>query len=471
MKRAALALALIVSLLISLVPVVNAPSSPSSTPSVPPAMEWDASYGGNAGLSASQVIQTSDGGYAIAGRQGVHTIPPSVWLVKTDATGKMEWNQTFDHCFNAAGLVQTSDGGYVMAGNIFTTEEGLYGVTFPQGIRLVKTDLNGDVQWSQTYKYWSGGASSMAQTNNGGYIIAGSVDKSGFLIKTDSSGKIQLKKTYGEPNTDNSFSSVIQTKDGGYAAAGTTNFNDTNAFWLVKTDGNGNVMWSQTYGSGDNQASSVVQTVDGGYVLAGNTFTYGAGASDAWLVKTDSHGNIAWNQTYGGAGLVTLQGPGDYVVGSNGTGYDFAYSLIQTSDGGLAFAGKTLMPNNYALAWLVKTDSSGNVEWNQTYPNRQMGGGGWSANCLIETSDGGFALAGSWDFTGSANYYYLVKTEPALPPPTPTPTPSSPPSTGILSGENLALFASLAVAAVLIAVVAVAVFRRRKKQTLPASST
>jgi hypothetical protein len=147
--------------------------------------------------------------------------------------------------------------------------------------------------------------------------------------------------------------------------------------------------------------------------------------------------------------------------------------VIQTSDGGLAFAGKTLMSNNYALAWLVKRDAAGNAAWNQTYPNKQMGGRGWSANCLIETSDGGFALVGRWDFTDSVNYYYLVKTESALPPPTPSPTPtsSSSPLTGLFSGSNLILFASLAVAAVLIDLVAVAVFRLRKKQTLPTSST
>jgi hypothetical protein len=107
------------------------------------------------------------------------------------------------------------------------------------------------------------------------------------------------------------------------------------------------------------------------------------------------------------------------------------------------------------------------MEWDAHY----RGGGGTSASRLIQTSDGGFALAGLWDYSDSVNYYYLAKTEPALPLPTPTPTPSSPPSTGILSGENLALFASSALATILIVLVAVAVFRRKKKQTLPTSFT
>lgn len=435
--------ALLLIALILLLPIVNVGLASSA----PPAMEWDAYYGGNAGLSASQVIQTSDGGYAIAGRQGVHAIPPSVWLVKADATGKMEWNQTYEYLLNVAGLVQTSDGGYMMAGDSYTTQEGYQGITYPQGIMLVKIDAHGGVQWKKTLTGTKDGSSYMIQTSDRGYIIGGSIDKSGFLIKTDASGRVEWNRTYGEPDKNNSFSSVIQTMDGGYAAAGTAEFNDTSAFWLVKTDGNGNALWSKTYGSGDNQANSAVQTTDGGYVLAGNTRSYGEGASDAWLVKTDSHGIMLWNRTYGGAGLVTLRsGAGDVLVSSDGAGYDFAYSLIQTSDGGLAFAGKTLMPNNYALAWLVKMDAAGNVEWNQTYPNRQMGGGGWSANCLIETSDGGFALAGSWDFTDSINYYYLVKTEPALPPPTPTPTNSSSASSNFIKVIVIVMAALVVVA-------------------------
>lgn len=484
MKRTASALTLILALLISLVPVVNAPSSSSSTPSVPPAMEWDTFYGAKSGLTVNQrarvqLIQTSDGGYAIAGNVVVHSylwgaLPPYVWLVKADATGKMEWeqsydylygaawNQSYDHLYNAAGLVQTSDGGYVIAGNSYTKGTGTN--IRSEGIKLLKTDLNGSVQWSRTYKVpdveYYDGATSMVQTNDGGYAIAGNTGNISFLIKTDSYGKFQLKRTYGEPDKDNSFSSVIQTGDGGYALAGTTKFNGSDASWLVKTDRDGNIMWNQTYPSKlgtndttfDNYATSVIQTDDGGYALAANQRIYWARNeySEVWLVKTDSLGDMVWNQTFN-----------DYV---------YVYSIIQTSDGGLAFAGNAQRYWSWQ-AWIVKLDASGNAEWNQTYPNRSGGGDGWTAYRLIETSDGGFALAGSWKHTSSVNYYFLVKTEPALPPPTPTPTPSSPPSTGFLSGENLALFASLAVAAVLIALVAVAVFRRRKKQTLPASST
>jgi hypothetical protein len=411
MKRKVLALIVIVSFLISLVPVVAAPSFSSSTPSVPPAMEWDARYGSISGLSASQAIQTSDGGYAIAGNVVVHSYiksqPPYVWFVKADATGKMEWNQSYEDLYDIVGLVQTRDGGYVTAGNCYTMD--LEWNIHPEGIRLFKTDSNGKVQWSQTYTSWSGSASSMVQTNDGGYAIAGKTGNSGFLIKTDASGRTQWNETYREPDKDNSFSSVIQTGDGGYAAAGTTNFNGSDASWLVKTGAGGNVVWNQTYKSKlgtndttfDNYANSVIQTDDGGYALAANQRIFRARgeSSEVWLVKTDSLGDMVWNQTFG-----------DY--------HSVSDSLIQTSDGGLAFAGNT--PES---AWIVKLDATGNEEWNQTYPKTHYGI--VSACCLIETSDGAFALAGSWDFSSSDNYYFLVKTEPTLPPPTPAPTPPS----------------------------------------------
>lgn len=105
-------------------------------------------------------------------------------------------------------------------------------------------------------------------------------------------------------------------------------------------------------------------------------------------------------------------------------------SEIVTSDGGLAFAGSTSIEvgtngahviSSGMIAWLVKLDSFGNTHWNQTYSNYEEGGRGtWDVNSRVETSEGGFALAGSWDFSDSVAYYYLVKTEQALPTPTPS---------------------------------------------------
>jgi len=98
--------------------------------------------------------------------------------------------------------------------------------------------------------------------------------------------------------------------------------------------------WSKTYGGPDaDGAISLVLTSDGGYALAGMTESFGAGGDDFWLVKTDSYGNIKWNQTYGG------------------TNRDYGFCLVQTSDGGYAFAGSTSsLGAGNSDVWLVKTD-------------------------------------------------------------------------------------------------------------------
>jgi len=111
-------------------------------------------------------------------------------------------------------------------------------------------------------------------------------------------------------------------------------------FWLVKTNNSGNMEWNQTYGGSDYDfAHSLVETSDGGFAIVGYTGSFGAGNANFWLVKTDGCGNMEWNQTYGIAD------------------YNRAYSLVQTSDGGLALAGSS--GSGFSDFWLIKTDKSG----------------------------------------------------------------------------------------------------------------
>jgi len=169
----------------------------------------------------------------------------------------------------------------------------------------------------------------------------------------------------------------------------------------------GDMQWQQTYGGSDfDGINSVIQTADGGFALAGYTYSYGAGGMDVWLVRTDARGVPQWQQTYGGSH------------------YDYANAVIKTADGGFALAGCTesFGPGKYYYynAWLVKTDADGNVEWQQTY-----GGSDWDgANSVIETADGGFALAGITASYGAGGYdAWLVKT---IPPETTPPELSAP---------------------------------------------
>jgi hypothetical protein len=296
-------------------------------------------------------------------------------------------------------------------------------------------------EWQKTY----GGvgfdmAWSVIQTADGGYAFAGEsqVNASGinyaWLVKTDAYGNALWNKTYG-----GTFRSVIQTVDGGYAIAGMF----ANDFLLVKTDASGNGQWSRHYdpfkppedinmSDAQHYAWDLVQTADGGYALTGLTETRTSGSNyDAWLVKTDADGNEQWDKTFGDGGerldyahVVVQTADGGYAIGGGTTSFgaggqdawivktdaagtmlwnktyggattDELNSMIQTNDGGFALA---------ASYGLVKTDSYGNEQWNKTY------GGGF--NSLVQTVDGGYALAGGIDSSGAGvNDFWFVKTD------------------------------------------------------------
>lgn len=321
---------------------------------------WSQTYGGADDDSVESVIQTSDGGYALAGRtksfgEGSYEF----WLIKTDSLGNAEWNKTYGGG-SAVSVVQTSDGGYAIAGSM-----------------LVKTDSEGNMQWNRSH---GDSITSMIQTSDGGYALAGytnfiPVFSADFLlIKTDALGYTQWNKSYSRGAYDQA-QSVIQTSDGGYAITGWTRPGlGEGDFLLIKTDPSGELEWSKTYGSQDkDEGHVVVQTSDGGYVLAGLMWNRSGG--DAGIVKTDSAGNLEWKRNYGEG---------------------IARAMALTSDGGYIIACSSL----------VKIDSEDNKEWNQPYGN---------ANSVIQTRDGGYALAGTStviiDDVPADSYAWLIKTD------------------------------------------------------------
>jgi uncharacterized delta-60 repeat protein len=265
-------------------------------------LQWAKTYGGTDDDKAYSVQQTSDGGYIVAGWTrsfGAYDI----FLIKTDANGNIIWAKTYGETYwgEAYSVQQTSDGGYIVAGSTtsFTGWDDIF---------LIKTDANGNVIWAKTY----GGTGddwvySVQQTSDGGYIVAGWTDSFGtggydfILIKTDANGNIIWAKTYGGTNWDFAYS-VQQTSDGGYIVAGYTNSFGAGSYdiFLIKTDANGNIQWAKTYGgTDDDKAYSVQQTSDGGYIVAGYK-SYFFAADNIFLIKTDANGNIVWTKTYWG---------------------------------------------------------------------------------------------------------------------------------------------------------------------------
>jgi hypothetical protein len=340
---------------------------------------WSETYGGAYNDQAQSIVQTTDEGYAIAGYTYSFGYPSifRAWLVKTDSYGNVEWNRTYSGGSGEAirSILQTSDGGFIMAGETWS-----YGAS-NNNFWLLKTDFAGNPQWNRTYGGIGGeSAFSVVQTSDGGYALAGYTDSFGagngdyWLVKTDANGYHQWNKTYGTSGYEWGYS-LIRTSDGGYALSGQritgTGWYDS---WLIKIDSAGNHQWNKTYGGSDyDKTSSLVQTSDGGYALGGYTGWYDTTYEDFWLVKTDASGNVQWSKTYGGMYN------------------DAASAMIQTSEGGYALTGYTQYPSaGYTDFWLVKTDPSGNMQWNKTYG----GAGPEMANSIMQTLDGAYVIAG-----------------------------------------------------------------------------
>ena len=253
-------------------------------------VSWTRTFGGSGGEAGFSVQQTADGGYVITGVTS--DAGGDVCLVKADASGKQQWYKTFGGIGWEAGysVQQTADGGYVIAGG--TNSYGVYG-----DVRLIKTDPNGDTIWTRIFgdsatEYCYSGQ----QTVDGGYVMAGARIRAGttdvYLVKTDASGNSMWKKTFGGPAEDWGRS-VRQTADGGYIVAGRTESYGAGQsdVYLVKTNSSGDTTWTRTFGGPNYDAGqSVLQTADGGYVIIGGTSSYGAGAGDVYLIKTDASG-------------------------------------------------------------------------------------------------------------------------------------------------------------------------------------
>ena len=370
----------------------------------PHGLEWSQTFdGSNWDDDAYSVQQTADGGYILAGYTNPYEAgdKDGVWLIKTDAAGVGQWDQTFGGAeFDVAYSVrQTADGGYILAGCT-----GFYEHEDIIDAWLIKTDATGVEQWDQTF----GGSGrdvikSVQQTTDGGYILAGYTESygagnnDGWLIKTDAVGVEQWSKTFGGSSYDKAWS-VQQTTDGGYILAGYTESygagNDD--AWLIKTNAEGIEQWSQTFGgSGRDVIKSVQQTTDGGYILAGTIYLGEISNEDAWLIKTNATGIEQWSQTFGGSN------------------WDWINSVQQTTDGGYILAGGTDSYGNETGredAWLIKTDVAGTKQWSQTFGNFESDENS-EFRSVQQTTDGSYILAGYTDqsYETSGSDAWLIK--------------------------------------------------------------
>ena len=317
-------------------------------------------------------------------------------FMSLSATAQIMFQKTYENDSSSEGyfVKQTQDGGYIITGNTSSRGAG------SADVYLIRINSNGDTLWTKTYggtNYDDG--EDVEQTSDGGYIIIGGTESFGFatskvyLIKTNSTGDTLWTRTYGGSGSDWGYSGQ-QTSDGGYIISGYTysyGAGGSDAY-LIKTNSSGDTLWTKTYGaSGGDWGDKVKQTTDGGYIIAGYTTDFGAGNENVYLIKTNSSGDTLWTKTFGGT-----------------TGDDAGYDIQLTSDGGYIIAGTSA---SFGAGgndmYLIKTNSLGDTLWTKTYG----GTGDDYANSVQQTSDGGYIFTGSTgSFGAGSSDVYLIKT-------------------------------------------------------------
>lgn len=254
-----------------------------------------------------------------------------------------------------------------------------------------------ELEWTRIF--FEGDADSILETGDGGYLIVGSrlsdLGSDVYLLKTDAAGRERWSRAYGSAGTSYSGRLVQATSDGGYVVAGAvtshSGIQDSDVY-LLRTDADGDEIWSRTFGGGsEDWAASVCEASDGGFLLVGATSSFGAGDYDVYLVKTDGEGNEVWFKTFGGSRQ------------------DRAYSIQETADGGYVFTGEA---NSFgagmADVYLVKTDAAGNEIWSRTFGGAEIDGGDF----VQQTRDGGYIVTGSrFSLCADDRCVYLLKAD------------------------------------------------------------
>lgn len=363
-------------------------------------IKFTRSYGGAGYDEGYSIIQTYDKGYIIAGSTSSYGYGMTdAYLLKIDSVGDEQWYKFFGgmNIDKAYSVKETPDSGLVMAG--YTNSMGLGGYD----VYVIRTDRFGDTLWTRTY----GGADwdfaySIDLTGDGGYIVAGGTYSSGtgngdvYLLKIDSAGDTVWTKTHGGPNDDEARS-VVATSDGGYVLTGSTkSFGDINGdIYIIKTTSIGDTMWTKKYGgTSEEVAGEIKQASNGEYIVVGGTQSYGVGGLDCYIMRTDLNGDTLWTRTYGSPNYnfasSVIENQTNKIVFSNTTedsggglrdynlfiadnaGYfiynttfgaadnEEVFSISECSDNGYIMCGYTNGFNaEFNDVYIVKTDSAG----------------------------------------------------------------------------------------------------------------
>lgn len=338
-------------------------------------LEWQKTYGGSGDDKGRAIIQTNDGGYAITGpskssdgdgsnNEGQH----DHWILKLDTQGAIQWEKSYgfgghDH---SQSIMQTDDGGYFIGGYLDVSASGGLGNetvaknTTKHGVGEFwgqKLDANGDLQWR---RYFGGSNNDriykVLPAHDGNIMLIGSSESNDFdienskgsydywVVKINNGGEKLWERSFGGSGIDDGYAATT-TNDGNYLIAGSAISSDgdissakgNSDVWVIKIDDNGTMLWEKSYGGTEFDAAFAIAKSARGfdsYVIAGNSksidgdTTSNNGENDFWVLKIDSSGNLLFEKSLGGSGL------------------DFAYGVVETSDQKIVVVGETESSDN-----------------------------------------------------------------------------------------------------------------------------
>ncbi|MEW4923233.1 hypothetical protein [Algibacter sp. 2305UL17-15] len=363
-------------------------------------LDFVITFGGSLNESAQSITKTSDGGYVILGHtqsmdadvENKTNTSFDYWLLKFSSTNELQWQKTYGGSDDDRGsdIIQTSDGGYAIIGysksnNGDTTEN--FGFN---DFWVVKLDSSGTISWEKSLGFsGADNGNALIQTKDGGYLVTGVLDVSAsngqgnskikltkrhaggdyWAIKLNANGEKQWSKFYGGTFTDTPYD-AIETADNDFLIVGSSDSADvdinnnkgTYDFWVIKISETGTLLWEKSFGgSGIDEAWGIVASDDGNYVIVGDTrsndkdVSKNNGAADVFLIKISTNGNLIWQKTFGGSS------------------FDTARSISKTNSGGYLISGSSRSSNidvsenkGQNDAWVLKLDANANLEWQKT---------------------------------------------------------------------------------------------------------
>jgi len=396
-----------------------------------PDIQWTKCLGGSSWDEGSACVQTPDSGVVVAGYRasfdGDCIDCPDygyAFVVKLDSSGEIIWEKCYGGTTgeDIKSIINTTDGGLIFAGYTLSNDEDVTGNHGLSDYWVVKTDALGNLEWQKCYG-GSGSdiARSIVQTIDGGYIILGRVtsedgDVSGhhgvdsnndyWVVKISELGEIEWEKTLGGSDEDWG-ESIIQSQDGGFICAGYSNSDDGDIvgfhlysdYWILKLNNEGELLWQHDFGgSSSDNAYALLEDENGDIIVSGVSYSNDGdvvgshGASDAWVLKLNSEGNLIWNICYGGS------------LGDDFPSVDYV-SESRKILGGYSTSSNGDLSENYGSAdsWIASIDSMGVLVW-----QKSVGGDTLDESFSISSVfDGGLVLVGyttSNDLDASGNH-------------------------------------------------------------------